>query len=249
VSAVMQNTEPPSSVPAASNPVIPVPVVYSTAKGQQRQLTLDDGSVITLDTASTVQVAYAAHRRDAALLQGQAFFRVAKDINRPFVVTAGDRLITAVGTAFDVRMDGGRVRVALIEGRVHVDALTPRGLARFVPALATQTLDAGQELVAAVDGAVSVTVADVERMARWQEDQLIFRDDTVEAAVAELNRYSNAPIVIRDPRIAALRVSGVFGTNRQDNFLAALTSYYPIVTKRESSGAIALTWQQPPKPE
>lgn len=232
-----------NTVPAALDSLAPTPSVYSTVKGQQRVLTLNDGSMVTLDTASTVQVAYAVDRRNVMLLQGQAFFRVAKDKQRPFVVTAGDRRVTAVGTAFDVRMDGGRVRVALVEGRVHVDPLHPQGLARLIPSVATQTLDAGQELIVAVDGNISIAMTDVERTTRWQQDQLIFRDDTVEAAAAELNRYAIRPIVIGDPRIAALRISGVFGTGRVDNFVAALTAYYPIAVHRESSGAITLTWR------
>jgi transmembrane sensor len=232
--------------PASITPdaLIPTPLVYSTGKGQHRTLALDDGSAVTLDTATTVQVAFGANRRSVALLQGQAFFHVAKDKARPFVVEVGDRRVTAVGTAFDVRVDRGRVRVALIEGRVNVDPLKPKGLARWVPSLARETLDAGQELVTSADGTMSVSVTDVERMVQWQQDQLIFRDDTVEGAVAELNRYSNQPIVIGDPRVAALRVSGVFRSDRQENFLAALAAYYPIGISRNPAGAIVLTWQQ-----
>jgi transmembrane sensor len=229
--------------------LVPTPLVYSTGKGEQLTLKLDDGSVVTHDTATTFQAAYSSKRRDVALLQGQAFFRVAKDKSRPFVVEVGGQRITAIGTAFDVRMDGERVRVALLEGRVHVDPLKPKGLAQWVPSLATETLDAGQELVASMDGARSVSAADVERMVQWQQDQLIFRDDTVEVAVAELNRYSNQPIVINDPRVAALRVSGVFRTDRQENFLAALTSYYPIGISRNPAGAVVLTWRQQSRSE
>lgn len=235
---------PTSTMPDA---LVPTPVVYSTVKGQHRTITLDDGSVVTLDTATTVQTAYSANRRDIALLQGQAFFRVAKDKARPFVVEVGDRKVTAVGTAFDVRMDGERVRVALIEGRVHVDPLKPKGLARWVPSIGRETLDAGQELVASRDGAMSVSTTDVERMVQWQQDQLIFRDDTVEGAVAEFNRYSNQPIVIDDPRVASLRVSGVFRTDRQENFLAALTTYYPIGISHTAAGAIVINWRQQPR--
>lgn len=197
---------------------------------------------MTLDTATTVQVAYSADRRDVTMLQGQAFFRVAKDKGRPFVVVAGTRRVTAVGTAFDVRMDRGRVRVSLIEGRVTVDPVQPTGLAQFVPALATQRLNAGEEFMATADGTVSVAAADVERVARWQQDQVIFRDDTLEMAVAEMNRYAETPIVVEDPKIGNLRISGVFGTHGQENFLAAITTYYPLVAEHRSSGSVVLVW-------
>ena len=172
------------------------------------------------------------------------FFMLAKDKHRPFVVTARDRRITAVGTAFDVRIDQTRVRVALIEGRVVVDPVRPTGIAWLVPALATQTLEAGQELVATSSGSTSVNTADIERSTEWQQDQVLFRDDTLEGAIAEMNRYSESPIVISDPKIAGLRISGVFGASRQDNFLAAITTYYPLSAERQPSGAITLSWRQ-----
>jgi transmembrane sensor len=231
--------------PTTGNDLRPPATVYSTQKGRQQAVTLDDSSVVTLDTATIVQVAYSAGRRDVTILQGQAYFQVAKDKRRPFVVLAGDRRITAVGTEFDVRVDRGRVRVSLIEGRVTVDPIQPTGLARFVPALATQRLDAGEELVAMADGRVSVAAADVERASRWQQDQVIFRDDTLEMAVAEMNRYSATPIVVDDPKIGNLRISGVFGTDRQDNFLAAVTTYYPLSAERRPSGSVVLVWHQP----
>lgn len=235
----------PATESGASSSFLPSPTVYSTEKGQLRTVTLDDTSVMTLDTATTVQVAYSADRRDVTMLRGQAFFKVAKDKSRPFVVLAGDRRVTAIGTAFDVRMDRGRVRVSLIEGRVTVGPVQLTGLARFVPALVTRRLNAGEELVATADGTVSVAAADVERAAQWQQDQVIFRDDTLEMAVAEMNRYSATPIVIEDPRIGKLRISGVFGADRQDNFLAAITTYYPLATEPQSSGSVALVWHPP----
>lgn len=228
-----------------SNP-LPSPAVYTTQKGKRRTVTLDDASVMTLDTETAVQVAYSVDRRDVTLLQGQAFFRVAKDKRRPFVVLAGDRRVTAIGTAFDVRMDRGRVRVALIEGRVTVEPLQLTGLARFVPALATERLNAGEELVATANGAVSIGAADVERASRWQQDQVIFRDDTLETAVAEMNRYSTTPIVVEDPKIGNLRISGVFGTYAQDNFLAAVTTYFPLATEHRPSGSVVLVWHHLP---
>jgi len=210
-------------------------------------VTLDDASVMTLDTETAVQVTYFADRRDVTLLQGQVFFRVAKDKRRPFVVLAGDRRVTAVGTAFDVRMDRGHVRVALIEGRVTVEPLQLTGLARLIPALASERLNAGEELVVAANGSVSIRAADIERVSRWQQDQVIFRDDTLETAVAEMNRYSATPIVVEDPKIGNLRISGVFGTDRQDNFLAAITTYFPLAAERQPSGPVVLIWHHPPR--
>ena len=233
--------------PSTPSNLLPAPTVYSTQKGRRRTVTLDDASVMTLDTETAVQVTYFADRRDVTLLQGQVFFRVAKDKRRPFVVLAGDRRVTAVGTAFDVRMDRGHVRVALIEGRVTVEPLQLTGLARLIPALASERLNAGEELVVAANGSVSIRSADIERVSRWQQDQVIFRDDTLETAVAEMNRYSATPIVVEDPKIGNLRISGVFGTDRQDNFLAAITTYFPLAAERQPSGPVVLIWHHPPR--
>jgi transmembrane sensor len=217
---------------------------YVTGVGEQRNVRLADGSMLSLNTASVVEVAYSPARRDIRLLQGQALFNVAHNTARPFVVAAGDRKVTAVGTAFDVRLDGGAVKVVLVEGRVRVEPLRPAGMARIAPVLARQTLDAGEELVAAPGEGVEVATADTDQATSWRRGQVIFRDDTVAAAVAEMNRYSDTQLVIDDPRIAALKISGVFGVTREENFLAALTSYYPVAAVRRSPRVTALTWRQ-----
>jgi len=207
---------------------------YVTGIGETRTVTLDDGSRVTLNTASVLDVAFSAAERDVRLAEGQAMFQVAKDAARPFVVAAGDRRITAVGTAFDVRVDRDRVAVVLVEGHVVVDPLKPKGLAGFIPRLGRYDLNAGEQLVAASNEAVAVRTTDAERVTSWQQGQLIFRHDTIASAVAEMNRYSTVQLVVTDPQIANLRISGVFKTSTPDNFIAALTSAYPIDVDKRS---------------
>src|SRR5690606_34501615 len=109
---------------------------YATAIGQRRDVVLDDGSLVTLNTDTLVEVRYSHARRDVRLLQGQAMFHVAKNPERPFIVSAGNRRVTALGTAFDVQVRrGGEVQVLLVEGRVRVEPSQRRGIARLVPAL------------------------------------------------------------------------------------------------------------------
>lgn len=241
------------NLPAAPVAETPVPAVaaqrYVTGVGEQRAVKLADGSVLALNTASVVEVAYSEGRRDIRLLQGQALFDVAHNPARPFVVTAGDRIVTALGTRFDVRLDAKAVKVVLVEGRVKVEPLRPAGLQRIVPVLGRATLDAGEELVAADDEAVEVAVADTDRATSWRRGQVIFRDDTVGAAVAEMNRYSDTQLVIDDPRIARLKISGVFGVTREENFLAALTSFYPITAVERSPRVTALEWREKNSPK
>jgi transmembrane sensor len=99
---------------------------YATAVGERLSVTLDDGSQVTLDTASELQLAFTKGERSVRLAHGQAFFEVAKDSRRPFVVQARDRRFVAVGTAFDVRVDAARVSVTMIEGTVRVERTAVR---------------------------------------------------------------------------------------------------------------------------
>jgi transmembrane sensor len=216
---------------------------YETALGERREIHLDDGSLVALNTSSVLEVAFNAKRRDVRLVRGQALFRVAKNKAWPFVVTAGDRQVTAVGTTFDIRVDAGRVRVVLVEGRVLVDPLRHDGLARMIPQLEQESLSPGEQLVAQGEKPVTIATADIERTVSWKNGQVIFRDDTVAAAAAEMNRYSASRIVIADPRVANLKVSGVFGIDEPQNFVAALTTFYPIEAARPAPGVTELSWR------
>lgn len=217
---------------------------YVTGVGEQRTVALADGSTVALNTGSVVEVAYSPARRDIRLLQGQALFQVAHNASRPFVVTAGDRTVTALGTKFDVRLDGQSVKVVLIEGRVAVEPLRLRGVERIAPVLARHTLDPGEQLVSIPDANIEIASVDTTRATSWERGQVIFRDNTIAEAVAEMNRYSDTQLVVDDPRIAQLKISGVFGVNREENFLAALTSFYPVEADKRSPRVTALTWRQ-----
>lgn len=217
---------------------------FSTSKGERRDVSLSDGSKIALNTATIIEVQYARGRRDVRLLAGQALFHVAKDRTRPFVVAAGNRLITATGTAFDVAVEqNGTVKVLLVEGRVRVDPVRLAGLARLVPSLSREDLEPGQELTASKAGEPLLAVADVEQGTAWNRGIIILRDDTVNAAVAEFNRYSDRELVIGDPAIGNLKVSGVFPTAQGEDFVAALEAVYPVRAANQSSG-IVLKWRK-----
>src|SRR6202035_2168216 len=101
---------------------------YETATGERLAFTLNDGSQVTLDTQSELKVSFSSAERSVRLTRGQAFFEVAKDAKRPFVVEVNNRRFVAVGTAFDVRVDGDQVRVTMVEGTVRVEG-ERRGLA------------------------------------------------------------------------------------------------------------------------
>jgi len=208
------------------------PTPYVTAIGEQRTVRLDDGSRITLDTASKVEVRLGRERRSVALVEGQVLFDVEGDADRPFVVTAGDTRVTALGTRFDVRRVGSGARVILIEGRVAVrDGSGPDR---------AWSLAAGQQVLT-VARRPAVAAVDVPTATSWASGRLTFRETPIDEAVAEVNRYSPRRIDLRAPEFAAIPVSGVFDTGDVDGFVAALTDLYPLRATRSADGTIVLS--------
>ncbi|MBY8822912.1 FecR family protein [Sphingomonas colocasiae] len=237
----------PASIAAggAPPPIAATARRYATKIGERSRFTLDDGSVVSLNTNSVLDVTFTPGRRDVRLIQGEGLFHVAKNKDRPFVVTAGGLRTTAIGTAFDVRLDRGRVRIVLTSGRVVVDSVRS-GPAGRLPAIDPISLQPGEQLAADENHAVVVSAADVEQATSWRQGQLIFRDEPLASAIGEMNRYTRDQIVIEDPKIARLRVSGVFSTAHPENFLAAMTAFYPLEVRRPTQGAVILDWSGAP---
>ncbi len=201
--------------------------VYQTAVGQRSVVTMDDGSVVTLNTDSRLSVHYRDDLRAVTLERGQALFKVAKDRSRPFVVTAGGKRVTALGTEFDVRVGERLFEVTLLEGRVGVS--TEKGAASAGANVATLAeLHPGQQFVAAGGARPLVRVADVGRVVSWRNGQIVFENERLDAAVAEMNRYSRRKVVLGDPQLASLKISGAFNAGDTHTFVEALTSYFPI---------------------
>ena len=203
---------------------------YTTTVGERLAVTLRDGSQVTLDTQSRLRVAFSKRERTVELLRGQALFEVAKDRNRPFVVEARNQRLVALGTAFDVRMDDSQIKVTMIEGSVCVEHAMG----------AVPILTAGQQLVVDAQSEASVHPADPERATSWRRGQIIFDDERLANAVREINRYSELKIVLADPTLADLELSGAFATGRPDVFVEAITSYFPVVVASHDSQSIVL---------
>jgi len=213
--------------------------IYATQMGERSTITLPDGSTVELNTASRVHVEFDAQVRRVQLLAGQAWFEVAKNQPRPFLVEAGDRVVTAHGTAFDVRIeDHDRVQVTLIEGRVSVENNTKMGAGPAVPE--HEDLLPGDQLIVTAAKPAVMRKTDVARATSWREGQIIFDDDTLESAVAEVNRYSPKKIIL-DPQLAKWRMSGVFIAGRSDSFVQTVTGHFPIKVTQDGEGQLLLT--------
>lgn len=196
-----------------------------TAIGEQRTVTLSDGSRVSLDANTLVKVAYSPALRLAEVVEGRAHFEVAKDRARPMKVRAGTRTVTALGTAFTVEHEGERVVVTLVEGRVAVTETAPaRGVASPAKELAPQ-----QQLVFAANATPLMHEAvDVERAMAWREGKLVFDDENLADAVARVNNYSRVKIVVEDAPARALKISGIFNAGDTPAFVEAVQSYFPV---------------------
>jgi transmembrane sensor len=211
---------------------------HQTGVGELSTVTLSDGSKVTLNTRSRLEVNYTADRRTVKLISGQALFEVAKNKTAPFRVYAGDRAITAVGTVFDVRLDGAKVKVALVEGHVRVAPVKPV----VAPGAPAQRVDlaAGEVLEAEGPAPMLVAAADVRRVVTWRSGLVEFSGEPLVVAVAEMNRYTDHPLRIADPDIAGVRVSGIFRTSEPELFAHLISQVAPITAERAPDGSTVL---------
>jgi len=215
----------------------------ATAVGQQRLVTLADGSVVTLNT-NTIVEANLGRIRNVYLRKGEAHFEVAHDRSRPFLVHAGDTVVRAVGTAFAVRLRAGQnVDVVVAEGRVEVqspaapDAATDPSQART---LKSRALSAGQRLSIGVgdETVIPVSATELANQMAWRQGAIVFQEEPLSQAVAEIERYTDSRIVVSDPRIAALRVGGRFRTDDLQGFFDALQTALPVAIRHTSDGLV-----------
>jgi transmembrane sensor len=197
--------------------------VFRTAVGQTTSVVLQDGSTVTLDTDSVLKARMSGRERRLELQKGRAFFRVAKDRSRPFVVLAAGRTITATGTAFDVRADPKRFEVILVEGRVRVEDPAPRAILKRQPPQVTE-MTPGSQLVAGA-GRMTVAPTDVPKETSWLTGRLTFDNEPLSAVVAEMNRYSDRKIVLADASIGHAPILGVFKAGDVEAFVRAVEDY------------------------
>lgn len=212
---------------------------FRTGVGQTATLRLRDGSVVTLDTDTVLRARQTDERRSIRLSRGQAYFKVAKDKARPFTVAAGDKVVTAVGTAFSVRVQKKAVEVTLVEGKVRVEEATP-AVAPRPGRIAATDMKAGSKLVAVEDKGWVLKPVDTEKATSWLEGQLIFENRPLGEVAAELNRYSDRKIVIADASVAATPITGAFTTGDVEAFVSAVRSYQLATVTSENRKEVEL---------
>jgi transmembrane sensor len=192
---------------------VAAPAVYTTQLGERPILRLSDGTRIQLNTDTQVQTDVTRVARTVTLERGEAFFEVVHDDKRPFVVIAGNRRITDLGTKFSVRRDGDNVKVIVTEGQVRVDILNAP-----VPSLPVFANE-GNIVVAKADETLVVpkSLRDMAGDLSWRDGMLVFDQETLSSVAEQFNRYNRRRIVVQG-RARDIRIGGSFRADNIDSF-------------------------------
>jgi transmembrane sensor len=184
---------------------------FETTTGEQRFLTLTDGSTVNLNSQSAIEIRFGATERGVVLVKGEALFHVAKNPARPFIVSTGGARVRAVGTEFDVYRKSAATIVSVLEGRVEVSS-PPPGRSDRAPAASSiepLALTAGYRVAVTRAGIGPSEQADAAATIAWTQRQLIFDSASAADVAEEFNRYNSRRVII-DEDLAGLRLSGVF---------------------------------------
>lgn len=206
---------------------------YATTVGEQRSLTLADGTRLQLDTDSALSVHLDAERRVLDMTRGRVDILVGADA-RPFEVHAGRGRLRDIGTRFQVERREEQVSVAVLDGLVGV---------RLADGAHEETeLSPGQRVGYGDHGPLEpVEPFEFEQAEAWTRGELIFSDRRLDEVLAELNRYTATPLRLSDPALGAVRISGVFRPADTESLLAALDAGWSLHARRTQDGAIELT--------
>lgn len=190
----------------------------TTEIGEQRTLTLKDGTRAYLNTDTRLSVHYDERARRLILERGEALFEVAKDVQRPFSVEVNGRSVRALGTTFVVRREGAGFAVTLMEGKIAVE--DGQGHATSAP------LEPGQRLNIVEGEAPRIDLPSLGQLTAWRRGQIAFETTPLGEAVKEMNRYSPMQVVVTDPTARSTPISGIFRVGDSEEFIRAVAKGY-----------------------
>ncbi len=217
---------------------------YEVTQDERRIVTLNDGSTMHLNTGTIAETTVSNKERMVRLIQGEAYFNVVSDEERPFLVKAGLSQVKVVGTAFSVRVDDGDAILHVEEGKVQ---FLPINLGNIVDndldAESSPLIVAGQTatLSAANSEVQVINSVDIERQLSWREGLLVFQGETLDQVIDEVSRYTDVSIVISDASLRNTRIGGTFQTGEIEPLLGALQASFGISVDRVGDGLIYLS--------
>jgi transmembrane sensor len=228
----------------------PATMTLQTVVGEQSSFTLQDGSVVFLNTDSKVRVGWWAAERHVELVRGEARFKVASDPSRPFTVGTATAAVRALGTVFNVRFEPLSTQVAVLEGRVEVTVARTTSPPLDAPVTGNKgpttvqspvieriRLAAGERAAVTPGGIQADAGPPIESVVAWTDRRLVFRDQPLDAVIQEFNRYRTHPLVLDDPALTSLRISGVFDLNDTESLIAYLGTYETVRVDRRGDGS------------
>lgn len=213
----------------------PAQLEYQTPVAMNRDISLPDGSSVVLGARSQLEASFTASNRRIELRDGEAYFKVKHDEQRPFYVRAGRLTVRDVGTAFDVLKTGQRITVTVAQGRVRVTEADAQVEGTF--AGNTVDIGAGQQALYS-PGAAGLRVSRVDPAGAigWREQRLEFVDAPLASVVANIDRYARRPLRIGDPTVGQLSFTGTVDLRSLDRWLAALQIVFPVRVQSGPTG-------------
>lgn len=192
---------------------------YLTDIGEQRTITLSDGSEVTLNTDTALELAYQEHERRIRLLKGEAYFAVTKNPSRPFIVDSGELETRVLGTHFFVRNGDDKDTVTVLEGHVEVSDFAHKHKA---------VLTRGERISGTKTEIIEVSQAP-ESAGAWLEQHLIFENTSLPDVIDELSRYLPGIVYLADREIlSAVKVNARLNLKNPRTALDALEQTLPI---------------------
>lgn len=210
---------------------------YQTAVGERRTVSLPEGTLVTLNTNTRLEVMLSDTDRHIVMNSGEAFFDVAKDTKRPFTVKTPEGEVRVLGTKFNVRLNGNAASVALIEGRLKVSMPSYDTMEDTAEAILT-TGDTVS--YSANTGIIATPETEQASLVAWQNSKFVFKGTRLIDVVADVNRYTEETISIVDTSIEDIRVTGTFATDRIPELLSNLEKIIPITVTYKDSTAILI---------
>jgi len=237
--------------------------LYATEIGEQRSITLSDGTNVELNAKTRLRVMFSDHARAVRLIEGQALFQVTKDPNRPFIVESENTRVRAVGTQFDVYRRTTGTTVTVVEGRVAITSPSPmptdqvgadapadfttRGASAKSHGIEAHPgeflLAAGEQAVVTANATLRPENPDIAAVTAWTQRRLVFAGATLSQVAEEFNRYNERPLTIESPELRTLQITGIFSSTDPDALVRFLKVRSDIVVT-ERADEILVTRRQ-----
>ncbi|WP_206485794.1 FecR domain-containing protein [Thalassotalea sp. G2M2-11] len=224
---------------------------YATLVGQQMDTVFDDGSIVHLNTNSRIEAEYSDEKRIIKLVKGEALFEVAHDAERPFIVYVGDRLVQAIGTKFVIHFAAENIQVTVTDGKVKMSKVALNKQLADIKDLDPSAIEKddvyiakGEKVLVGSDKHPTLTQIKPELIKRelsWLDGKLIFDNEELFDVIAEINRYFDITIVLKDPSLHNIRISGRFDLGDSDALIEALELSFNIKSQRLDANKVLLT--------